>query len=151
MGAFVDAEARETLGADATKDGTVFGDSVRLDAWRFSEGHILELEWQLTREIAGDLRVFAIVLKERFQPDTPFEIIAQADDVPPARLDFLKAGETFLTRHEFQLPAGYAGEHGIYVGWYNEGIGQRLAAPYPANMLELPDIRFSAPEPAADA
>ncbi len=144
-GAFVDVNSPQTLPADATEDGTLFGDAIRLEAWRFRDGHILELEWQLTREIAGDLRVFAIALHERYQPDTPFEIVAQADDSPPARLDFLKAGETFVTRHEFPLPAGYAGEHSIYVGWYDEGISQRLSAPYPANMLEVPAISFFAP------
>ena len=58
LGAFVDVGSQETLEADATEDGTVFGDAIRLKAWRFRDGHILELEWQLTREIAGDLRVF---------------------------------------------------------------------------------------------
>lgn len=145
VGAFVDAQSQETLPAEATNDGTVFGDAIRLNAWRFRDGHLLELEWQLTREIAGDLRVFAIALDERYQPNAPFKIVAQADGSPPARLDFLKAGERFVTRHEFPLPAGYAGEHSIYVGWYDEGIGQRLNAPYPANMLELPAARFFAP------
>ncbi|MCY4062084.1 MAG: glycosyltransferase family 39 protein [Chloroflexi bacterium] len=147
IGAFVDVDSQESLKADATNDGTVFGDAIRLNAWRFSDGHILELEWQLTREIAGDLRVFAIALAERYQPDAPFEIVAQADASPPAGLDFLNVGETFVTRHEFELAAGFAGDHSIYVGWYNEGIGQRLSAPYPANMLELPAVRFSAPGP----
>ncbi|MCY3865335.1 MAG: glycosyltransferase family 39 protein, partial [Chloroflexi bacterium] len=146
IGAFVDVDSQETLTENATNDGAVFGDAIRLNAWRFRDGHILELEWQLTREIAGDLRVFAIALAERYQPDEPFEIVAQADDSPPARLDFLKAGERFVTGHEFDLAAGFAGEHSVYVGWYNEGIGQRLSAPYPANMLELPNIRFSARE-----
>ncbi len=147
IGAFVDVDSQETLTADATKDGTIFGDAIRLNAWRFSDGHILELEWQLTREIAGDLRVFAIALAERYQPDEPFEIVAQADDSPPARLDFLKAGETFVTRHEFELAAAFAGEPSVYVGWYDESISQRLSAPYRANMLELPALRFFAPEP----
>ena len=146
IGAFVDVDSQETLGAVATKDGTFFGDTIRLNAWRFSDGHILELEWQLTREIAGDLRVFAIALAEPFLPDAPFEIVAQADDVPPARIDFLTAGESFVTRHEFELAAAFAAEHSVYVGWYDEGIGQRLSAPFPANMLELPALRFFAAE-----
>ena len=146
IGAFVDGETGETLGADAAKDGAIFGESIRLVAWRFSEGRVLELAWRLTREIAGDLRVFAIVPKDRYQLDKPFDIVTQADGAPPLRLDFLVAGETFLTRHEFPLPAAYEGEHRIYIGWYNEGIGQRLTAPYPQNMLELPGISFSAPE-----
>jgi len=145
IGVFVDGAARETLVPDALESGAVFGDAIRLDGWRFSEGRILELAWRLTREIGGDLRVFAIVLEAPYQSNEPFQIITQADNPPPARLDFLKSGDTFVTRHEFQLPAGYAGEHGIYVGWYDQGLGQRLRAPYPANMLELPALRFSAP------
>ncbi len=145
IGVFVDGAARETLVPDALESGAVFGDAIRLDVWRFSEGRILELAWRLTREIGGDLRVFAIVLEAPYQTNEPFQIITQADNPPPARLDFLKSGDTFVTRHEFQLPAGYTGEHGIYVGWYDHGLGQRLRAPYPANMLELPALRFSAP------
>ncbi len=146
IGAFVNPDSKQTLEAGAIKDGAVFGEAIRLDAWRFSDGHILELEWRLTREIAGDLRVFAIVLKDRYQPDQPFEIVAQADKTPPARLDFLKPGETFVTRHRFEQPPGSAAEYSVYIGWYDEGLSQRLGAPYPQNMLELPALRFSAPE-----
>lgn len=146
IGAFVDSKVQERLGAEAFADGTVFGNAIRLEAWRFSGGRVLELEWQLTGEIGGDLRVFAIVLRERFQPGSPFEIVTQADDVPPVRLEFLEVGESFITRHQFELPAGYAGTHSIYVGWYNEGVLQRLSAPYPENMLELPALHFSAPD-----
>jgi len=145
IGVFVDGAARETLAPDALESGAVFGDAIGLDVWRFSEGRILELAWRLTREIGGDLRVFAIVLEAPYQSNEPFQIITQADNPPPARLDFLKPGDTFVTRHEFQLPAGYTGEHGIYVGWYNPERSQRLSAPYPSNMLELPALRFSAP------
>lgn len=142
IGAFVNPDSQQTLEAGAIKDGAVFGDAMRLDAWRFSDGHILELAWRLRREIAGDLRIFAIVLKDRYQPDQPFEIVSQADKPPPARLDFLKPGETFVTRHVFPLPTDYSGEHRIYVGWYDQERGQRLSAPYPANMLELRAQRF---------
>ena len=151
IGAFIDSEINERLGADAIADGTVFGDAIRLEAWRFSEGRVLELEWQLMRETGGDLRVFAIVLRERFQPGSPFEIVTQADDVPPVGLQFLRVGESFITRHEFELPAGYEDAHSIYVGWYDEGILQRLAAPYPENMLELPALHFIAPVNDANA
>ena len=144
IGAFIDSELIERLGAGAIADGTVFGDAIRLEAWRFSGGSVLELEWQLRGEIGGDLRVFAIALRERYQPGSPFEIVTQADDIPPVRLEFLEVGERFVTRHEFDLPAGYSGEHSIYVGWYNEGVRQRLYAPYPENMLELPPLQFSA-------
>lgn len=140
VGAFVQSAAGDRLGPAATADGTVFGDAIRLNAWRFSEGNMLELEWRLTRAIAGDLRVFAIVLKDRYQPGQPFEIVTQADSAPPARLDFLKIDEPFVTRHAFELAAGLAGEYSVYVGWYDEGSAQRLTAPYPQNMLELPGI-----------
>ena len=146
IGAFIDSAVDERLGADAIADDAVFGDAIRLEAWRFSIGRVLELEWQLAGEIGGDLRVFAIVLKERFQPGSPFEILTQADDAPPVRLEFLKVGERFITRHEFDLSAEYRNEHSIYIGWYNEGILQRLSAPYPENMLELPALRFIAPD-----
>ena len=144
LGAFVNPDSHKALAADAVIDGSVFGEAIRLDAWRFSDGHILELEWRLTREIAGDLRVFAIALKDRYQPGQPFEIVAQADSTPPARLDFLKPGEAFVTRHRFEQPSASAGEYPVYIGWYDEGISQRLSAPYPQNMLELPALRFSA-------
>lgn len=146
IGAFVNPDSQQTLEAGAIKDGAVFGEAIRLDAWRFSDGHILELAWRLTREIAGDLRVFAIVLKDRYQPDQPFEIVAQADKTPPARLDFLKPGETFVTRHRFEPPPGSPAEYSVYIGWYDESLSQRLGAPYPQNMLELPALPFSAPE-----
>lgn len=145
IGAFIDSAVDERLGVDAIADDTVFGDAIRLEAWRFSKGRVLELEWQLTGEIGGDLRVFAIVLRERFQPGSPFEILTQADDVPQVRLEFLNVGERFITRHEFDLPEEYRHERNIYVGWYNEGILQRLSAPYPENMLELPALHFIAP------
>ncbi|MCY3832849.1 MAG: glycosyltransferase family 39 protein [Chloroflexi bacterium] len=151
IGAFIDAEAPVSLGAEARRADAVFGDAIRLAAWRFSDGHILELEWQLRREIAGDLRVFAIALAEPYQPNAPFEIVAQADGNPPARLDFFKAGENFITRHEFQLPPGYTKEHSIYIGWYDESLGQRLAIAHPENMLELPGLRFAAPAQRDDA
>ena len=145
IGAFVDGAARETLGADASAIDALFDDAISLDTWRFSDGRLLELEWRLTRAIGGDLRVFAIVLAEAYQPGKPFEIIAQADNAPPARLDFLRAGETFVTRHEFELPPDYSDEYSVYIGWYDQELGQRLSAPYPANMLELPAFRLSAP------
>ena len=144
LGVFVGGEAGEWLGADATPIHAVFGDAISLIAWRFSDGRILKLEWELTREIGGDLRVFAIVLDEPYQPGKPFEIVAQADNAPPASLDFLQAGETFATRHAFDPPTELDREYSIYIGWYDQNIGQRLSAPYPANMLELPAIRFSA-------
>lgn len=151
LGAFIDTESRETLGAEAHRADAVFGDAIRLEAWRFSDGHILELEWRLRREIEGDLRVFSIALAEPYQTNAPFEIVAQADDSPPARLDYFKAGENFITRHAFQLPPSYSKEHSVYIGWYDESRGQRLTIAYPENMLELPGLRFAAPARRDDA
>ena len=69
-------------------------------------------------------------------------MIYQADASPPVSLNYLAVDETFITRHQFELPAGYLGEHEIYLGWYNEDIGERLPVPYPSNMLELPRMAF---------
>ena len=52
LGAFVGGEPVRSLGADARADGTVFGDAIQLNAYRFSEGHNLELEWQIVGEIS---------------------------------------------------------------------------------------------------
>ena len=68
----------------------------------------------------------------------PVEVLWQHDTVPAVPVGFLKAHERFVTRHEFQLPPGYQGEHAVYVGWYNEDLGQRLPVDYPSNMLPLP-------------
>ena len=142
LGAFVGGEPVRSLGADARADGTVFGDAIQLNAYRFSEGHILELEWQIVGEISGEWRVFAIVLDAPYQSETAFEVIYQADASPPVSLNYLAVDETFITRHQFELPAGYLGEHEIYLGWYNEDISERLPVPYPSNMLELPRMAF---------
>ena len=106
---------------------------------------MLELEWRIEREIAGDWRVFAIVFAEPFKPDAAFEILSQRDAAPHVQVAYLAPGETFITRHAFELPAGYRGEHGIYVGWYNDDLFARLPAPYPENMLPLPAQMFAAP------
>ena len=145
MGAFVDSGPRETLDSDAIAIDAVFGDAIGLNAWRFSDGRALDLEWELRREIGGDLRVFAIVLAEPYQPNKPFDVIAQADGTPAARLDYLKTGERFVTRHAFNLAADEAGEYSVYIGWYNPRLGTRLSAPYPASMLALPAVHFAPP------
>ncbi len=142
VGAFVGDEYRQTLETDAMVNGTIFGEAVQLNKYRFTEGHVLELEWEILREISGDLRIFAIVLAEPYQINEAFEILHQQDTLPPVPLTYLETGETFISRHEFDLPAGYQAEHSIYVGWYNEDIGERLTIPYPANMLSLKEIRF---------
>ncbi len=145
LGAFVDGASRELAGEGLIADGTVFGDAIQLNAYRFGDGSLLELEWRLLREMAGDWRVFAMVFSEPYQAGAAFEILLQHDAAPAVALEHLRPGETFQTRHLFPLPAGFSGEHGVYVGWYNDDLVQRLAAPYPSNMLELPGLRFGAP------
>ena len=128
----------QRLGPDATPVGTLFGDAIQLDAFTFADGHHLALEWRIVAEIEGDWRVFAVVFAEPFQSDAELEILSQADAAPQAPLDFLHIGESFVTRHDFQLPEGYEARHSIYVGWYNDDLVARLALPYPADMLPLP-------------
>ena len=142
VGAFVRGQARQALGANSIANGTVFGDAIKLNAYRFTLGHILELEWEVINEISGDWRVFAIVLTEPFQSNSSFVVLLQKDAAAPVPVDYLGEMETFVTLHEFDVPAGYAGEHGIYVGWYNDEIGARLAVPYQADMLKLPTVNF---------
>ena len=141
-GALVAGETQQTLGGESTRNGAIFGDALQLNAYQFSGGNTLELEWQVLHAISGDLRVFAIVLSQPYQAGADFEVILQDDHSPPVPPEFLNTGETFITRHVFTLPAGYNREHGIYVGWYNEALGLRLEAPYPENMLPLEGIDF---------
>lgn len=122
----------------------VFGDALKLNAYSFAQGKVLELEWQVLREISADWRAFAIVLDRPFQAGAEFEVILQQDATAPVMLDFLRVDETCLTRHEFELPPGYRRRHGIDVGWYNEDLNMRLEAPYPANMLLLENQTFGA-------
>ncbi len=144
IGALVAGDKERELGSEATAEGTVFGEALKLNRYRFRAGRILELEWRVLRELSGDWRAFAIVLDKPYQDGVDFEVIFQNDQSAPVPLDFLKVDETFITRHNFQLPAGYQARHGIYVGWYNETLGIRLEAPQPQNMLELRDFDFSA-------
>ena len=138
LGAFVAGEPPQLHGDGSTSDGTLFGDAVRLNAHRLREGHILEMEWQIVEPISGAWRVFAIVLAEPYQEGAPFEVLWQKDGPPAVPIGFLKAEETLVTRHDFELPPGYQGEHAIYVGWYSEDLGQRLPVAHPSNMLPLP-------------
>ncbi len=137
VGAFIGGD-NPRLDTGAVADGTVFGDKIRLNAWRFTQGHLLELEWQIEQEITGDWRVFAIVFTEPYQAGATFELLSQWDTAPPVPVGYLAPGETVITRHAFDLPANYRGEHSIYIGWYNDDLLARLTAPYPENMLPLP-------------
>ena len=146
IGALIAGDTRPELGNESIPDDTVFGDALKLNAYRFSSGHILTLEWQIVSKISGEWRAFAIVLAEPYQEGADFEILLQQDTVPPVRLGFLDIGETFITRHAFELPADYQGEHIVSLGWYNEDLGVRLSVPYAANMLPLRDIAFYSSE-----
>ena len=142
IGALIAGDGVQKLPADATEDGAVFGESIKLNAYRFSQGRTLELEWQVTQAIAGDWRVFAQALAEPYQVDMPVEILLQKDASPPVPLDYLAAGETFVTLHDFDLPAGYAKRHGVYIGWYNLDMGVRLEIAHEANMLLIEELDF---------
>ena len=142
IGALIAGDGVQKLPADATEDGAVFGESIKLNAYRFSQGRTLELEWQVTQAIAGDWRVFAQALAEPYQVDMPVEILLQKDASPPVPLDYLAAGETFVTLHDFDLPAGYAKRHGVYIGWYNRDMGVRLEIAHEANMLLIEELDF---------
>ena len=138
LGALVAGSQWQELGTDAIANGTTFGDAIRLNAYSLSQGHILELEWQIVNPISGEWRVFAVILAEPYQDGAPVEVLWQRDTVPAVAVGFLAADETFVTRHDFELPPGYQSEHPVYVGWYNEDLVQRLPVDYPSNMLPLP-------------
>ena len=111
FGAFVGGSVPRQLDAPATASGTVFGDSIRLNQYRFTQGNLLELEWQIIRPLAGDWRVLAIVFAETYESGKPFEVLLQQDASPPIPLDYLDIDETFITGHDFAPPADYRGEH----------------------------------------
>ena len=142
IGAFVSLDLDPQLGADSISDGAVFGGSIKLQGYHFTAGSVLELEWRMVNPLAGDWRAFAIALDQPFKEGAAFEILLQKDATPPARLDYLAAEEGFVTRHEFDVAAGYSGRHGVYIGWYNENVGARLSAPFPSNMLLIADLDF---------
>ena len=143
IGAYTGPTSDTAIPTDATPNGTVFGDTMQLTAFRFVKGDTLELYWQLLDELSGDWRVLAIVFAEHFQPDKPFDVLMQADRSPEIPLGYLRVGETLRTVHAFDVPEGLSGEHSIYIAWYNEQKAQRLSLPFPSNMLELPKFTFN--------
>ena len=143
IGAYVNSNTDQTLLSDSVLNGTVFGDAIRLNAFRFTEGSKLELEWEVLRPFSGDWRVFAFVLSEPYQNNDTFKVLLQKDAAPAVPVGYLKVGEILHTTHNFVVPDGFSGGHGVYIGWYNNEVGERLAVPYPANMLPLEDITFS--------
>ena len=145
LGALVAGKDPNLLGDEAASDDTVFGQAIRLTGHLLREDHILELEWQILEPISGAWRVFAIILAEPYQEGAPVEALWQRDAVPAVPLGYLKADERFVTRHDFELPPGYQGEHVVYVGWYNENLLQRLPVAHPSNMLPLPLTAFRGP------
>ncbi len=143
IGAYTGPTPDAAIPTDAIPNGTVFGASLQLNAFRFVKGDTLELYWQLLDEISGDWRVLAIVFAERFELEKPFDVLMQADRSPQVPLAYLRVGETLRTVHAFDVPEGLSGEHSIYIAWYNEQQAQRLSLPFPSNMLELPKITFN--------
>jgi len=143
VGAFVGESHSEIAPEGATTTDTLFGDSISLDAFRFLRGDTLELYWRLRKPLSGDWRVLAIVFAEEFQLGQAFEVLMQADSVPKVPLVYLDKGQTLRTTHTFEVPENLEDEYPIYVAWYNFDTGERLAIPYPENMLELPAFTFA--------
>ena len=143
VGALVARPDAPRIPDDATADGTVFGDNIRLDAYRWRDGKVLELYWHLVDELGGDWRVFAVAFAHDYRHNEDNQILLQRDAAPAVPLDYLRAGEAFATVHEFEVDAETAGERNVYIGWYDHTAGVRLPLPYPANMLPLPAFNFS--------
>ncbi|MCY4020934.1 MAG: hypothetical protein OXG39_16085 [Chloroflexi bacterium] len=142
VGAFVGASHSEIAPEDATTTETLFGDSISLNAFRFSGGNTLELYWEVQKELSGDWRVLAIVFAEAFQLGQAFEVLMQADAAPRVPLVYLDEGQTLRTTHTFEVPENLEDKYPIYVAWYNFDTGERLAIPYAENMLKLPAFAF---------
>lgn len=145
VGAFVGNQEARSIPTHAIASGAVFGEILQLEGYRWLEGNMLELHWQLLNEISGDWRVFAVVFADDFSPGGDNVILLQKDAAPPVPLDYLYAGETLRTIHAFEVPEESVVEHSIYVGWYNNELGERLALPFRENMLELPGLNFAPP------
>lgn len=143
IGTYVNSNTDQTIPSASVSNGTVFGDTIRLNTFRFTEGSKLELEWEVLRPFSGDWRVFAFVLSEPYQNNDTFKVLLQKDAAPAVPVGYLKVGEILHTTHNFAVPDGFSGGHGVYIGWYNNEVGERLAVPYPASMLLLEDITFS--------
>lgn len=144
VGAFVGESPGDIAPADAIAMDALFGDSIKLRAYRFSGGNTLDLYWEVRQALSGDWRVLAIVFTEAFQPGKAFEILMQADKAPDVPLGYLQEGEWLRTSHSFAVPVELEEEHPIYVAWYSFDTGERLAVPYAENMLKLPAFAFFA-------
>jgi hypothetical protein len=110
----------------------IFGESIRLNAWRLDADE-LSLEWEVLRTVGGDLTVFAQVLNvDRI-------VIGQGDAEPVLGTRYWQVGERFVTRHplRFTDPDGLnAGD--IVVGWYDPLTLERLVLPgVPDHALRL--------------
>ncbi len=144
VGVYVGGDTDQIIKSRFTEDGTIFGDRIRLNSYRFASGSQLRLEWELMQPLDGDWRVFAFVLDDIYADGDDFEPLLQKDSPPRVPLGFLKAGEIIRTNHQFDLPDDFVGTYPLYIGWYNADSGKRLAVPFPANMKLLEDMQFDA-------
>ena len=142
VGVLVSAPVGTDLPSDAVADCTRFGEFIELAAYRSLDGNVLELHWSVLSHLSGDWRVIAIAFEEPFQAGEDFDALLQKDSTPDVPMGYLKAGERFTTVHAFDVTAEEAGEHSVYLGWYNFDSGERLAIPFPENMLPLPPFAF---------
>ena len=143
LGALLGTPGASAPPDDAALEDTVFGDRIRLEAYRWLDGNTLELYWQLLQGISGDWRVFAVAFADEYSPHADNQIVLQQDAAPAVPLVYLRAGETFVTRHEFEVGEDSAGEHSVYLGWYDHAAGIRLAVSAADDMLKLPPHSFS--------
>jgi hypothetical protein len=144
IGVYVGGDTGQVIKSRFTEDGTVFGDAVRLNAYRFADGNQLRLEWEIVQPLAGDWRVFAFVLESPYADGDDFAPILQKDTAPRVPLGFLEVGDIIRTNHTFDLSEGFAGTYPVYIGWYNADTQERLSVPYPANMMPIADLEFDA-------
>lgn len=144
FGVYINGETGQAITDNPIADNTVFGDSIRLNAYSFVEGDTVQLEWEILQPIDGDWRVFAFVLDTPYENGGEFEPILQKDVSPSVPLSYLRQGETIRTTHPFDLNTDFLGTYPVYVGWYNGETGERLPVPYPANMLMIEELRFDA-------
>jgi hypothetical protein len=131
-GGYAPADFVQTLSAGSPVENMIFGESIRLNAWRLDADE-LSLEWEVLRTVGGDLTVFAQVLNvDRI-------VIGQGDAEPVLGTRYWQVGERFVTRHplRFTDPDGLnAGD--IVVGWYDPLTLERLVLPgVPDHALRL--------------
>lgn len=144
VGVYVGGDTDQIIKSLFTEEDTVFGDHIRLNAYRFARGNQLRLEWEIVQPLQGDWRVFAFVMADPYKDGDEFAPILQKDSPPRVPVGFLKAGEIIRTNHIFDLSENFSGTYPVYIGWYNADSGERLAVPFPANMMLLEEFQFDA-------